>query len=79
MNLKKNYSNGDLLYNKNSLDEGYINILPKINSLNSGNISSNLSPRIRAPSGVQSAREYSSKQINDSYNNNPIKTSSNSS
>ena len=72
MDLKKNYSNGDLLCNKKSLDEGYINVLPKINSLNSVNISSNFSPRIRVPSGIQSAREYSSKHINDSYNINPI-------
>jgi hypothetical protein len=72
MDLKKNYSNGDLLCNKKSLDEGYINLLPKINSLNSVNISSNFSPRIRVPSGIQSAREYSSKRINDSYNINPI-------
>ena len=72
MDLKKNYSNGDLLCNKKSLDEGYINLLPKINSLNSVNISSNFSPRIRVPSGIQSAREYSSKRISDSYNINPI-------
>lgn len=72
LDLKKNYSNGDLLCNKKSLDEGYINLLPKINSLNSVNISSNFSPRIRVPSGIQSAREYSSKHINDSYNINPI-------
>ena len=70
--LKKNYSNGDLLCQKKSLDEGYINLLPKINSLNSVNISSNLSPRTRVPSGIQSAREYSSKHINDYYNINPI-------
>ena len=72
MDLKKNYTNGDLLCNKKSLDEGYINLLPKINSLNSVNISSNFSPGIRVPSGIQSAREYSSKRINDSYNINPI-------
>ena len=72
MNFKKNYSNGDFLCQKKSLDEGYINLLPKINSLNSVNISSNLSPRTRVPSGVQSAREHSSKDINDSYHFTPI-------